>query len=500
MKQAMRQRQFFRPTRNLFFLVTFLISNLNVLAQAVWDNTSFIHRQNQKILNGQNNVIKIDGVNLGSWLMWEGWVWGGGFTAEKDINSNMQTIIGSTATNAFKDSVYTNFITRADIQKISQECFNVVRIPFNHTLLEDDFTPYVYKPAGWAVLDSVLKWCEDYNVYAVLDLHSAPGGQSTSFTADPDFLITLWNGTINQNRTKRLWKVIADRYKNRGIIAGYDILNEPNVSPSSDMLNLYNAIVDSIRSVDTNHMLFIEGNNYAQDFSMFITLPDPNICFEFHIYPWFFNNADSITAHVNVYTSLSNSLNAPIWCGEYGENDLTHLDTTLMILSDPINKVSGTSFWTWKKMKQPFQYPYYYGIDNTTDWNKSITWICNTSSPVPTLTEMQNGINGFTNNIKFQNCSIDTTISNLTKICDPTGIESLIKQENYAFYPNPFTTTINIKSNKQKEFYELINSTGQTIWTGKQINKQDFTSLTNGLYFLRILNGNSSHTAKLIKN
>ncbi len=496
----MRQRLVFRPTRNLFFLLVFLITNVNSNAQAVWDNTSFVHRQNQQILNGQNNVIKLDGVNLGSWLMWEGWIWGGGFTAEKDINSNMQSIIGSTATTAFKDSVYKNFISRADIQKISEECFNVVRIPFNHTLLEDDFTPYVYKPAGWAVLDSVLKWCEDYNVYAVLDLHSAPGGQSTSFTADPDFLINLWNGTINQNRTKRLWKAIADRYKNRGIIAGYDILNEPNVSPSSDMLNLYDAIIDSIRSVDNNHMLFIEGNNYAQDFSIFTTLPDPNTCFEFHIYPWFFNNADSIAAHVNVYTSLSNSLNAPIWCGEFGENDFAHLDTTLIILNDPPYKVSGTAFWTWKKMKQTSQYPYYYGINNATDWNKSITWICNTSSPVPTLTEMQNGISGFINNTKFQNCSVDTTISNLLKVCNPTGIESFAKQEKFVVYPNPFTASVNVKSNEQQLFYELINLTGQTFWTGKQINNQDFSSLTTGLYFLRIHKGNSTQTTKLIKN
>ncbi|MEI6852956.1 MAG: cellulase family glycosylhydrolase, partial [Bacteroidota bacterium] len=452
------------------------------------------------ILDGQNNVIKLDGVNLGGWLMWEGWIWGGGFTAEKDINTNMQTIIGSTAITVFKDSVYKNFISRTDIQKISQQCFNVVRIPFNHTLLEDDFTPYVYKPEGWAVLDSVLKWCEDYNVYAVLDLHSAPGGQSTSFTADPDFLITLWNGTINQNRTKRLWKAIADRYKNRGIIAGYDILNEPNTSSGSDVLNLYNSIIDSIRSVDNNHMLFIEGNNYAQDFSIFTTLPDPNTCFEFHIYPWFFNNADSIAAHVNVYTSLSNALHAPIWCGEFGENDFAHLDTTLMILNNPLYKSSGTAFWTWKKIKQTLQYPYYYGIENATDWNKSITWICNTTSPVPALVEMQNGISGFINNIKFQNCSVDTTISNLLKVCTQTGFESLTKQAAFVVYPNPFTNTINIKSNGQKEFYELICSTGQIIWSGKQINEHDFSSLANGLYFLRIYNENSTHTTKLIKN
>ena len=67
-------------------------------------------------------------------------------------------------------------------------------------------------------------------------------------------------------------------------------------------------------------------------------------------------------------------------------------------------------------------------------------------------------------------------------------------------YPNPFATSIKIEGKEENELYELINSTGQIIWTGKQINDQDFSLLTNGLYFLRIYNGNSTQTTKLIKN
>jgi aryl-phospho-beta-D-glucosidase BglC (GH1 family) len=170
----MRKRTKFKQTRNLFFLIAFLCSILTVNAQDVWDNTSFVHRQNQQILSGQNNVIKLDGVNLGAWLNWEGWMWGGGFIPEKELSINMQSLTGTDVFNSFRDSVYKNFITKADIKKISLLGFNVVRIPFNHTILEEDTNPFVYKESGWKILDSVLKWCEDYNVYAVLDLHSAP--------------------------------------------------------------------------------------------------------------------------------------------------------------------------------------------------------------------------------------------------------------------------------------------------------------------------------------
>jgi hypothetical protein len=357
--------------------------------------------------------------------------------------------------------------------------------------LEDDFNPYVYKQSGWNLLDSVLQWCEDYNVYAVLDLHSAPGGQSTSFTADPDFLINLWNGSINQTRTKRLWKAIASRYQNRGIIAAYDLLNEPNVTPDADMLTMYHDLIDSVRSVDTHHMLSIEGNNYAQNFSMFTSLPDPNMNFQFHIYSWLYNNADSITAHINYNTYISNSLNVPIWCGEWGENDYTHLDTTLTILNNPIYKVSGSSFWTWKKMKTTFQYPYYNGIDTTHEWNTSMAWVSNTSLAAPSALVMQTGINGFLNNIKEPNCTFNNTLSNILNVCLPSGIKDEAVENNINIYPNPFTsqTTISFSAEQKNTIIKITDLLGKEIKTINFIGRQltlDKAEMKAGVYFVQI--------------
>lgn len=480
-----------KKSATLFLILLLCAAMPKLKAQAVWNNTSFVHRSNQQLLDGQNNVISLDGVNLGGWLMWEGWIWGGGFTQQKTIYNNMQSIIGTPAADAFTDSVYHSFISKADIQKISQECFNVVRIPFNHSLLEDDFNPYVYKPEGWAVLDSILSWCETYNVYAVLDLHSAPGGQSNSFTADPDFLINLWNGNINKARTKRLWKAIADRYKNRGIIAGYDLLNEPDVASDSTMLAMYHDIIDSVRSVDTNHMLFIEGNNYASDFSMFTSLPDPNMCFQFHFYTWFIFN--SIGSHLTPFTNLSDSLNVPIWCGEWGENNYTQLDTTLALLNDPLYKISGSAFWTWKKTKYENAYPYYTGMDTTYEWNKTMRWVSNTNQPTPTVAEMQTGISNFLYNA--QHAAFNDTLSAILKICAPAGIRNYT-EEKAGVFPNPFSANINLQNEQP---CELFDASGQLIYSGKKISEQDFSGLPRGLYFLRIINGNSIETLKLIK-
>ena len=330
---------------------------VSAVAQANWNNSSFVHQNGKYILDGNNDTIQLNGVNLGGWLMWEGWIWGGNFTQEKTIYNDIESIVGTTEADDFREAVYDNYITEADIESISNQCHNVVRIPFNHTILEDDFNPYVYKQSGWDRLDSILSWCENHNVYAVLDLHSAPGGQSPLFTSDPDLFINLWNGAINQERTRRLWKAIADRYKDRGIIAGYDLLNEPAAPNDSLLVDIYQGIIDSVRAVDTNHMLFIEGNNYAEDFSMFTAPLDNNMAYEFHFYTWFiFSGQQDSLMH---FTTLSDTSGIPIWCGEWGENDYSKLDETKSYFDDPAFGISGSAFWTWKKVIKPGAYPYY---------------------------------------------------------------------------------------------------------------------------------------------
>ena len=88
----------------------------------------------------------------------------------------------------------------------------------------------------------------------------------------------------------------------------------------------------------------------------------------------------------------------------------------------------------------------------------------------------------------------------MLNLCSVTGIQNIEALKHLNVYPNPFTSSIKIEGIVENEYFELLNSTGQIIWTGKQINNQDFSSLTDGLYFLRIYNGNSTQTTKLIKD
>ncbi|MCL2860118.1 MAG: glycoside hydrolase family 5 protein [Oscillospiraceae bacterium] len=79
--------------------------------------------------------------------------------------------------------------------------------------------------------------------------------------------LALWTDVNNQNDLVTLWTSIATRYKNEPTIMGYDLVNEPcPVRLDSETTqqaydkwgNLASRIATGIRSVDSNHILFVE--------------------------------------------------------------------------------------------------------------------------------------------------------------------------------------------------------------------------------------------------
>ena len=85
---------------------------------------------------------------------------------------------------------------------------------------------------------------------------------------------------------------------------------------------------------------------------------------------------------------------------------------------------------------------------------------------------------------------------NYTLGCSTTGIQPLNKNElQKTVFPNPFTNKIHLSNTTGKEYYTLFNYFGQLVWSAKDIEKQDFSELTTGLYFLKVDNA----TIKLLK-
>ena len=155
---------------------------------------------------------------------------------------------GDEKTKILRDAYRSHWICGDDFKTLAAMGVNFVRIPFWCGLLEDDDSPYKYMEDGFKHLDNAVEWGARHKIYCLLDLHGAPGGQSKAAHTGEADRNELWTNKEFQKRTVALWKAIADRYKDKPQVAGYDLLNEPMGAPDVSAIGaLYEDIYKAIR-------------------------------------------------------------------------------------------------------------------------------------------------------------------------------------------------------------------------------------------------------------
>ena len=121
-----------------------------------------------------------------------------------------------------------------------------------------------------------------------------------------------------------------------------------------------------------------------------------------------------------------------------------------------------------------------------------------TNSPLETTN--RDLLNGTLTTTQISNynylCTEMTTLVGGASFCNALGVNNVEPQ--MIVDTNPFHNFIALKSNSGNEYYELYSNLGQLIFEGNAIENQDFSSLANGIYFLKIINQSIS-TIKLIK-
>ncbi|MBN2414576.1 cellulase family glycosylhydrolase [bacterium] len=326
--------------RVVLFSVILLIFNSPGYSQ-------YLSVSGKEIVDGMGQPVLLRGMGLGGWLVPEGYqLHIPGFGSPSDIESKVEALVGTEEARLFWERYRDAYVTEADIQRIAAWGFNSIRIPFNYRLLSPEAQPDVILEEGFEIIDRLLAWCERSELYLILDLHCAPGGQNKDNISDSDGIeARLWTDEANKQRTIALWKIIADRYSDEPWIGGYDLINEP-VLPSGVsayyLRKLYMDITAAIREVDTNHIVFIEGNWYATDFTGLFPLLDDNMVLSFHKY-WNRNSKASIQD----YLDLSTAYTVPLWMGESGENSNTWFSDCVDLLEE--NGI-GWCWWTHKKV------------------------------------------------------------------------------------------------------------------------------------------------------
>jgi len=230
---------------------------------------AFLKTQRCQILNQAGEDVILHGVGLGGWMNMENFVTG--FAAnESAFRNTVFKALGSEKGNYFFDRYLEYFFTEEDLQFIKSLGLNSIRLPFNYHHFEDDMAPFVLRETGFKQLDRAIEACARNQIYTILDLHSAPGYQNQDWHSDnPTAQALFWQHKHFQDRAIWLWEIIADRYKDNPWVAGYNPLNEPADPSSNGIKFFYRRVVEAIRRVDPNHILFLEGNRFSQDFSIF---------------------------------------------------------------------------------------------------------------------------------------------------------------------------------------------------------------------------------------
>jgi aryl-phospho-beta-D-glucosidase BglC (GH1 family) len=227
---------------------------------------------------------KIKGVNLGSWLLMEGYILGGRNIPESQFKESLKTLYGEKPLKEFERLFRDNFIKEEDFKNISLMGANAIRVPFNYRLIEN--SPFSYCEEGFSYLEKAFSWAEKYNLGIILDLHAAPGAQNCDWHSDSNGSALFWEEEEYRNRAISLWEKVVDRFKNEPSLLGYDVLNEPVLGKKdTDILKqFYRQLIKHVRAIDRKNTIFLEGDIWAQRINFLEDLIEENICISIHVY------------------------------------------------------------------------------------------------------------------------------------------------------------------------------------------------------------------------
>lgn len=395
----MKRHNIHKPVFIFLILCTFESS---LLAQG------YLHTSGKSILDGNDEEIILRGIGTGNWMLQEGYMMKteGLAGTQHEFRAKLIETMGEAKTDSFYNAWLAYHFTRTDVDSMKAWGFNSVRVAMHYkwfTLpIEDEPVSgeNTWLDKGFEMIDSLLDWCADNEMYLILDLHGAPGGQGANADIsdyDPT-KPSLWENQENKDKTVALWRKLAGRYSNEPWIGGYDLINETNWTfpegNNSQLRELLENITAAIREVDTNHIVFIEGNSYANDHSGLTPPWDNNFVYSFHKY-WSGTGPNDL----DWILTLRDQYNVPLWLGESGENSNTWY-TDLIQLCE--SKHIGWSWWPVKKSSIN-------NVLNVTlnkDYEDLIKYWKGEITTAPTEEEAFQAVLQWAENHKIENCKI----------------------------------------------------------------------------------------------
>ena len=273
------------------------------------------------------------------------------------------------------------FFTEKDIRLIDSVGFDHIRLPIDEVQMWDE-NGHRHEDA-FGLLTECLRWCKDAGLRVVLDLHIL---RSHHFNEGDK---PLWTDPKEQDKFIRLWKDLSNAVKEwpNGMLA-YEFMNEPVADDPGQWNDLLARVTDSIRNWEPERMLVI-GSNRWQSVTTFdqlrIPANDRNIILSFHFYEPFHlthtgaswtrlrdfkgevnypgqivvngtspeeksvYNIDTLEKMMQKPFHLADSLNLPLYCGEFGVIETAPLKPKLAWYRDMVTvfEKHGVAYANW---------------------------------------------------------------------------------------------------------------------------------------------------------
>lgn len=403
-------KQAFTIMKRSFSLLGFIVlSIVAVYGQKMPQNEGFITIKGHDLIKPNGEKLFIKGTNLGNWLNPEGYMFGfSKANSGRFINEMFCEMVGPDFVDEFWKKFKDNYITRKDIEFIASTGANTIRLPFHYKLFTDeDYMGLTSNQDGFARIDSVVAWCRDNNLYLILDMHDAPGGQTGDNIDDSYGYPWLFESEKSQQLFCDIWKKIAEYYKDEPIILGYELINEPiahyfdNVEELNAKLEpLHKRAVKAIRSVDKKHIVLIGAPQWNSNFKPFKDSNyDDKLMYTCHRY-----GGDASKAAIQDYISFRDSVNLPMYMGEIGHNSDQWQEEFCRVMQD--NNI-GYTFWPYKKIEGSC----FIGVNSPENWKMIIDF---SEAPRSTYKEIREArpnqelarkaMLDFIENSRYENC------------------------------------------------------------------------------------------------
>ena len=144
-------------------------------------------------------------------------------------------------------------IRESYIQAIADAGFNSVRLPICWSAHTSNTSPYNIDAAFLDRVDEIMNWCLNRNLAVIITIHHF--NDLYNYPDNPVYL----------NMFFAIWRQLTNRYftVNHERLF-FEVLNEPEVNLTAGKWNqLMPKIIDSIRVIDNDRTLIIDGPDYA---------------------------------------------------------------------------------------------------------------------------------------------------------------------------------------------------------------------------------------------